>query len=78
MHEKQSPKATPQKDYNIRRKRIWKGQFAQTGYLWIVIDMKKGKSKYTNAMLLEGGLGQDVEDRVAELLRDGLKKKFGV
>lgn len=66
------------KDYTIRKKRIWKGKFAPQGFMFIVLDLKVNKTKYTNVVAVRGGITEEQENEIGKKLRKGIEEKYHV
>lgn len=66
------------KDYVVRRKIIWKGQTAPRNCVYIVIYVTAEKSKYTAVQLIIGRQGDEYEAKIAEALRESVRKKYDV
>jgi len=82
MQETTPAQVKPEQDYRIRHKKIWKGKVAPIGRKYIIVDVYKGEGKnkryYYNSMLVEGDYTPEEEAEIAELLREGLRKKYRV
>jgi len=66
------------KDYEIRKKRIWKGRFAPQGFMFLVLYLKDGRMKYTNAVAVRGGLTDEQQIEIGKKLRKGITDKYNV
>lgn len=74
----EEPKELPKTDYVIRNKKIWKGKTAPIGYKYIALYLRTKTGKYTNVILVPGGLTAEEEQTVGEMLRDGLRKRYKI
>jgi hypothetical protein len=76
--EKQKPIKGSKKDYTVRRKKIYKGKVAETGTIFIVVQVKNAKHTYEAHLQIKGGAKKENEDRLAEDLRKQIKKEYGI
>lgn len=65
-------------DFNIRRKVIYKGKMAPMGCVYIVVNLKPGKTKYEGYKMIQGGQSVEFEFNVAKELRQLIKDKYSV
>jgi hypothetical protein len=73
-----SASSTQEKDYTVRRKKIYKGVMIPEGFIYIVIKIKTKRGNIEARQGIPGGQTQELEDQVAEGLRELIRQKYGI
>ena len=74
----EAPKEEIKRDYNFRKKVILKGKMAPPGFVYIVVDMKRGNQKYVASRMINGRLSNIYQEAILSELRESLREKYGI